>query len=164
MTYPDDAHPKSWWQLFGRAAAADCAASVAAGTALGVVSLAFAFDMSPLQAFNGSLFFGLVQSPFIAVLAFLPSMAALAVVKALGVRRGISDTIAGGLIGAALITLLYQLGSNSFDLGRVDLIDAARYGIAGLVGGFAYWFVAGRPRSRHQAAADRHPIDPSIFD
>ena len=90
-------------------------------------------------------------------------MTMLIVVKALGLRRGTSDTIAGGLIGAALITLFHQFGSSSLDLSRIALLEAAQFGIAGLVGGFSYWFVGGRPRSRREADA-RDLVDPSVFD
>lgn len=159
-----EARPNGWWRLFGRPVAAYCAAAVAAGAAVGFVAVPFISEMTFSQALAGGLVFGLMLSPYIGVFALVPSMAALAVVKALGLRRGMSDSIAGGLIGAVLITLIYQLGSSSFDLGRIDLLEAVRFGLAGLVGGFTYWFVAGRPLSRHQAATRCRPVDPSAFD
>ncbi len=148
MPDASETHPGSWWQLFGRPLVAYCAASIAAGATVGLAAIPFISEMTFPEALAGGLIFGLMISAYIAVFALLPSMATLAIVKILGIRRGLTDVIAGGLIGVLMLAVIHELFSNGLRLDRNDLFEAARYGLAGLVGGFVYWRTNGRPQSQ----------------
>ena len=160
----DEPQTLTWWHRFGRPIAAYVVASVAAGCFIGLVVFPFISGMAFPSEMVGSLAFGLMWSPSIAVVAALPSIAALVFVKALDLPRGVTDALAGGLIGAVMITLILQIGSSSVRLDEDVMIEALRFGGAGLVGGYVYWLTNGRPCSRRQIEAKAQPINPAIFD
>ncbi len=164
MSSHTEPQPLTWWHLFGRPIAAYVLASVAAGCFIGMVTLPFLSGADLIREMSGSLAFGLMWSPFIAVIAALPSITALVIAKALVLPRGITDAIAGGLIGAVMITLLVQLMSSSGRLDGTVMIEALRFGAAGVVGGYVYWLTNGRPQNRQQMEANSRQIDFSIFD
>ena len=164
MNAHDEPRTRTWWHIFGRPIAAYVLASVAAGCFIGLVVFPFMSGGAFPGGMRGSLAVGLMWSPAIAVVAALPSIAALVLVKALDLPRGITDTLAGGLVGAIMITLILQTGSSSARLDADVLIEALRFGAAGLVGGYVYWLTNGRPRSRRQIAANAQLINLSTFD
>lgn len=164
MNAYDEPQTRTFWHLVGRPTAAYVMASVAAGCFVGLVVFPFISGRALPGVMIGSLAVGLMWSPAIAVVAALPSIAALVLVKVLDLPRGITDTLAGGLIGAVMITLILQTGSSSARPDGDVLIEAARFGAAGLVGGYVYWLTNGRPRSRRQIAANAQPLSLSTFD
>lgn len=110
-----------------RPIAAYCAAALTAGVTMGLSGVPFASSLTILECLAGGLVFGLMMTPYIAVFALLPSTAALAISRALELRRGLTDTIAGGLIGTLMVTLIYQLGLSETRFVEDDLIRAGQY-------------------------------------
>ena len=157
MTDHDQTHPIGWWRLCGRPLVAYCVASAAAGVTLGLFEILFTSGMRFDRGLTAGVMFGLFLAPFVGLLALIPSVIALTIAKTLQMPRGLTDTCAGGLIGAAMIALLSQLFFGGSRTAEEVVLEAARYGLAGLAGGYVYWLVNGRPhaskRSRRDAAS-----------
>ncbi len=122
-----------------------CAASVAAGFVAFPFWAMMTAPPTGVGVFVSAILVGLIWAFYIGVFAFVPAMAALALVRKTRLRRGVTDAAAGAIIGAVLITLLYQFGRPDFRFDDSDLLRAGRYGLAGLVGGLTYWLANGRP-------------------
>lgn len=109
-----------------------------------------------------------VLALFIAYYAFLPSCVAIALAELLGKRDWLSYALAGGLVGAVVVGLSLQASWS------VPQIDGRGAGIdpafsdpgfiltivgCGIVGGIAYWLVAGL-----RAGAWRRRVSPGPAD
>lgn len=100
---------------------------------------------------------------FVAYFAFLPAGVAIGIGEILGARDWLYYAIAGGVVGACVIALFWFYVPPSIDLepGAVaprDPLVENPYVLftligAGLVGGIAYWAVAGRLAGGWRAAA-----------
>lgn len=156
--------PKSdaatYCQIALRPMAAYCAASIVAGFVAYPLWIFLSFQPIAAREIIGVLAMGLLLAGYIAVFALLPSIAALTLVRMTRLRRGFTDTIAGGMIGVLTITLIYQLGYREMSFDDGDLFRAGQYGLAGLAGGLTYWLANGQPRSRRQS----HPGGPATAD
>jgi hypothetical protein len=91
-----------------------------------------------LAAIPLSLYVGVV----VAVLTALPMIGIVFLMRLTRIRRGISDVLFSGVMGAALIQLLYLPSLPNPQAPAM----ATLFFIAGMVGGYTYWLVAGRPR------------------
>lgn len=104
-----------------------------------------------------------VVALFVAYFAFLPAGIAIGIGEILGARDWLYYALAGGVVGALVIALfwLYEPPSIGLDTGTVASRDpmlqspfvlATLIG-AGLIGGIAYWAVAGRLAGGWKAGA-----------
>lgn len=91
-----------------------------------------------------------VMAFFVAYYAFLPACAAIVVAELLGKRDWLSYALAGGLVGAVVVGLSWQTSwyvheadptapPAPIDPGFILTIVGS-----GIIGGIAYWLVAGR--------------------
>lgn len=107
-----------------------------------------------------------VMAFFVAYYAFLPACGAIAIAELMGKRDWLSYALAGGLVGAVVVGLSWQASwyLPEPDGGRmaVDPLVSDPGLIltivgCGIVGGIAYWFIAGRGAGgwRRDAFSDR---------
>lgn len=94
-----------------------------------------------------------VLALFVAYYAFLPACVAILAAELLGKRDWLSYALAGGLVGAVVVGLSWQASWSLPEIeGRGEIVDPAFSdpGLiltiigCGIVGGIAYWLVAGR--------------------
>ncbi|PWJ80128.1 hypothetical protein C7441_11353 [Pseudaminobacter salicylatoxidans] len=89
---------------------------------------------------------------FVAYFAFLPALLAVLATEFLGKRDWLTHALGGGAVALAAIGLMFagmnatqDFGDEGFDLPRLDQPQMALLFVgAGLVGGIAYWLIAGR--------------------
>ena len=93
-----------------------------------------------------------VVALFVGYFAFLPAVVAIGIAEALGARDWLFHAIAGGLVGGSVVALFwYTSGSIALPpstLGPDPMLRSPMVLLsllaAGMVGGIAYWAVAGR--------------------
>lgn len=96
-----------------------------------------------------------VMALFVAYYAFAPACIAIVVAEFLGKRDWLSYALAGGLVGAAVVGLSWQKSWYVYEADPTAphaLVDPALSDPgfiltivgSGIIGGIAYWFVAGR--------------------
>ena len=100
----------------------------------------------PLMVLGSGAFYGLCIAMFTAPVI---SMVVL-LMRQFKAPRGWTDAGAGGLVG--LIEAWVLLGGMGFDIRALPPI-VAPFMLAGIVGGFTYWRVAGRPRPPYALGA-----------
>jgi hypothetical protein len=83
-----------------------------------------------------------IVSMFTALLTMLPMVGVIFVIDRLQLRRGWSDTILSGLMGALLIQVF---GVGFLALGTAFFATSLFF-FAGAIGGFTYWYLAGQPK------------------
>lgn len=119
-------------------------------------SLGFTADQMP-GIVAGSIVFSIpFVGLFVAYFALLPAIVVLAVAEALGRRDWLSYAIGGAAVGVAIAAMFWQGAlPNARDFGLADpqpvndptLSSPAFHALivgGGVVGGLAYWLVAGR--------------------
>ncbi len=82
--------------------------------------------------------FGVLAAPLIGGLAALPALIAIILAELLSWRSVLAYLVAGGAAGLAATLLAYG-GAEAIGFGDVQLSMTA-----GIIGGLAYWLVAGR--------------------
>lgn len=129
-------------------------ASLVAGIAFLVIFLVIAqldsgghFSLST-NDIAGAVVFIVFAVVYVACFAALPAMAAVFLIRALRWPRGLSDTIAGAVIGGVLAHLLIS-GFRPAAPEPLTFVFAA----VGAIGGLAYWLAAGRPAARERVTA-----------
>lgn len=134
------------------------AASLAASAFLHVIVLAWA-GFEPKDAptlVAGSLVFSIpFVALFVAYFGFVPSLAVILIGEVLGRRDWLTYTVGGGVVAAAFLAFLYRNSGPDFSI--ADPRWAATIIGAGLVGGIAYWLVAGRWAGSWRAATSPEP-------
>lgn len=94
-----------------------------------------------------------VMAFFAAYYAFIPACVAIVVAELLGKRDWLSYALAGGLVGAVVVGLSWQASVYVSEADRMEgVVDPAFSDPgfiltiigSGIIGGIAYWFVAGR--------------------
>lgn len=130
-------------------------ASLAASAFIHLVSLrALGFDVNETpDALAGALTFSIpFVALFVSYFAFLPSLPAILAAEAFGWRSWLFYALAGAAIALVIVAFAVQLsepGDNPFADTR---LSAAVIG-GGIVGGLAYWLVAGRLAGNWRAKA-----------
>jgi hypothetical protein len=119
-----------------------------------------AADLPPVV--TGSL---LVAVPFVALFvgyfAFGPGLAGILVIEALALRDWLSNAIVGGLVGLAVNLLgvwAVPDGAATHPVGSASFMLA--FAAAGIIGGMAYWAIAGRAAGGWRSAALPRPPAP----
>jgi Na+-transporting NADH:ubiquinone oxidoreductase subunit NqrB len=133
------------------------AASLAASAFLHVVSLgALGFtgeEASRIVA--GSVVFSIpFVALFVAYFAFLPSLPAILLSESFGLRDWLHYAIGGAAIALVIVAFFIQASDASNDAVRAPRFWGAMTG-GGMVGGMAYWLVAGRYAGNWRARARR---------
>ena len=133
------------------------AASLAASAFLHVVSLgALGFtgdEASKIVA--GSVVFSIpFVALFVAYFAFLPSLPAILLSESFGWRDWLYYAIAGAAIGLVIVAFFIRTSDPGNDAVRVPRFWGSMVG-GGMVGGMAYWLVAGRYAGNWRARARR---------
>jgi hypothetical protein len=130
-------------------------ASLAASAFIHFASLrALGFDgYDTPQALTGALAFSIpFVALFVSYFAFLPSLPTILAAEAFGWRSWLFYALAGAAIALAIVAIAFQAsepGDNPFADTR---LSAAVIG-SGIVGGLAYWLVAGRLAGNWRARA-----------
>ena len=88
--------------------------------------------------------FGVIAAPVIGGLVALPALVAIVLAELLSWRSVLAYLVAGGVAGLSA----YLLADNM--AGAISDTDAQLSMTAGIVGGFAYWLVAGRTAGGYQ--------------
>jgi hypothetical protein len=130
-------------------------ASLAASAFIHLASLrALGFDgYDTPQALTGALAFSIpFVALFVSYFAFLPSLPTILAAETFGWRSWLFYALAGAAIALAIVAVAFQAsepGDNPFSDTR---LSAAVIG-GGIVGGLAYWLVAGRFAGNWRARA-----------
>jgi hypothetical protein len=148
------------------------AASVAASAFLNLVTVGAIFPADELPTIvAGTFFTTLFVAPFVAYIAFVPSVVVILLAEFFGRRDWLTYALAGGVVGIVVLGFFWQAAGNMYDVAdalteaaqpletRQQLTDpfVAMLMIgAGMVGGVAYWLVAGR-----MAGDWRRPTSPA---
>lgn len=129
-------------------------ASLAASAFIHLLVLGAAgFEPDSAPAFVvGSLFFSVpFTALFVGYFGFIPAMAAILIGEIFGLRSWLFHALAGAAVGAAVIATFWQTGwmlDSQAQAGIDPEFSASRLvGLivgSGIVGGLAYWLVAGR--------------------
>ena len=102
---------------------------------------------TPVWALGMSLAAGIpVVTLVVAYFAFFPALVAIVVGEFLSVRDWLYYAIAGGFVGAGLVALLWYASTPQDYFGELE-IDQRLFLTTvgcGMIGGMAYWLVAGR--------------------
>lgn len=106
------------------------------------------FDRSPpLDLYAGGVFFGLFFSaPLVGSVAFVPAACVILVTEVFRLRDWLYHAAGGGLVGvlaAAWLSAAPERGPVPPDAGFLMALAGA-----GMVGGIAYWLIAGRNAGR----------------
>lgn len=120
------------------------AACLAASAFLHVIVFAWAgFEPGDAPGFiAGSLIFSVpFVALFVAYFGFVPSVAVILIGEVLNRRDWLTYAIGGGVVAAVFLAFLYRNADPDF--GVADPRWAATIIGSGLVGGIAYWLVAG---------------------
>ena len=133
------------------------AASIVASAFLHLIfmsSAGFEADETPVLVMGSIVFSIPFVALFTAYFAFLPAVVAIGIGEILGARDWLYYSIAGGVVGACVIALFWFYVPPSLDLepGAIaprDPLVENPYVLftvigAGVIGGIAYWAVAGR--------------------
>ena len=88
--------------------------------------------------------FGVIAAPVIGGLVALPALVAIVLAELLSWRSVLAYLVAGGVAGLSV----YLLADNM--AGAISDTDAQLSMTAGIVGGLAYWLVAGRTAGGYQ--------------
>lgn len=112
------------------------AACLAAGIFISVT--AYGIDALDRDAMIWPMIFGILAAPLIGGFAALPALIAIVLAELLAWRSVLAYLAAGGVAGLSA----YLLADNM--AGAISDTDAQLSMTAGLVGGLAYWFIAGR--------------------
>ena len=136
------------------------AASVAASAFLNIVAIwSLGWDAEALPAIMaGSAFISIpLLAVFLAYFAFVPGMVAIAAAELIGARDWLFHAVAGGVVaGAALMFYGREARIDGVSLSS-DPALAATLVAGGIVGGLAYWLVAGRASGAWRARAVNVP-------
>ena len=97
---------------------------------------------------------------FVAYFAFIPAVPAMLLGEVLGKRDWLFYALAGAVVAAVVIGMLTGMAETGQDFVSDPSFALAIIG-SGLVGGMAYWLVAGRSAGRWREATDREPISPA---
>ena len=119
-----------------------------------LTSAGFDADEAPVLVMGSVVFSIPFVALFTAYFAFLPAVVAIGIGEVLGARDWLYYSIAGGVVGACVIALFWYYVPPSLDLepGAIahrDPLVENPYVLstiigAGVLGGIAYWAVAGR--------------------
>lgn len=154
METPLPSRPPALWLRLVRTLGSYLLACVAAGAILLIAFLAVATaeegDILSLSAddVGGGLIFIIFASVYISIIAALPALGAVFLVRALRWPRGWSDALAGAFIGFAAGHLML-FGFSPAPPHPVSLA----FLVAGLPGGFVYWRANARPRPPYGTTA-----------
>jgi hypothetical protein len=132
-------------------------ASLAASAFIHLVSLrALGFDASARpEAVGGALAFSIpFVALFVSYFAFLPSVPAILAAEAFGWRSWLFYALAGAAIALAIVAFAIQASEPGDHPFADTRLSAAVIG-GGIVGGLAYWLVAGRLAGNWRAKARR---------
>ena len=148
MSFLDRIEGLSGWQALGRPAIAYGAACCTAGLILSVASLVWGIGIfTASSALLGVLQVGLYLAAFVAVVAILPTLIAVALLYETRLRRGFTEVVVGGLLGF-LMPAPFLLGiGDGGPLGREFWMVAMVFALAGAVAGLTYWLVLGCPEN-----------------
>jgi hypothetical protein len=132
----------------GRPAIAYSAACCTAGLILCTASLIWGIGLfTASSALLGVLQVGLYLAVFVAVVAILPTLIAVALLYETRLRRGFTEVVVGGLLGFFITTpFLLGIGDNG-PLDRVFWIVTMVFALAGSAAGLTYWLVLGCPKN-----------------
>ncbi len=124
--------------------AAACVAASLFLVALVLSPLGWTAEELP-YALTGSL---LVVVPFVALFvayfAFVPASVAVLVLEATSLRDWLWNALAGGGVGAAVYIAIWSVPADRTELPVGDTALMLAFAATGIVGGLAYWLVAGR--------------------
>ncbi|GJL98144.1 MAG: hypothetical protein DHS20C06_19610 [Hyphobacterium sp.] len=141
------------WTCFIRPALAFLVASTAAAFTITLsfyVTSVFGEGADPItgEGLAAMLAVTLLTGAYVAAFAAFPVFILIWILRGLTLRRGWTDAITGAILGALLIHLM------AFGLSGLTTLPSLLsllFGAAGLIAGFAYWFLAGRPRPPYAA-------------
>ena len=124
-------------------------AALAASAFLNLLVLG-ALELSPEEAsfvMAGPIFISVpVIALFISYFAFFPSIAVILFSETSGKRDWLFHSIAGGGVGAIVVWLFWFASGPEAGLGGAEIDLSLIFAVvgSGMVGGIAYWLVAGR--------------------
>ncbi|QNL19997.1 hypothetical protein HXX25_12065 [Hyphobacterium sp. CCMP332] len=123
-------------------------ASMVASLLVSIVFFAIALRGEPDQTFSpfglfGMLIVAITLGFYTAALAGVPACLLIWGIRLTGLRRGWADAIAGGLLGAVMMHVVLH-GVSAIT--ETPSLMVGVFGLAGLIGGAAYWNFTGRPR------------------
>lgn len=137
-------------------------ASLVASLFLNVLLLG-AINLRPeetLPVVVGSMFFSVpLVALFVAYFAFIPAAPAILIGEILGKRDWLFYAIAGALIAVAVIGIMSGMAETGNDFVSDPGLALALIA-GGIVGGIAYWLIAGRSAGSWSSRIDRQPTSP----
>jgi len=136
-----------FWTRLARPALAFLAASVAAAFTITLsfyVTSVFGEGAEPItgEGIAAMLTITLLTGAYVAAFAAIPATLLIWLFRGLKIPRGWSDAITGGLLGALLVHLM-AFGLSG--LTQMPSMVSVLFGAAGLIAGFIYWIITGRP-------------------
>jgi hypothetical protein len=117
----------------------------------------FPHDMMPWQGDLTMLVSVPVMALFIGYFAFVPALAAIAAAELFDKRDWLFHALGGG--GVGLVCMAFVMPYPDPEFLHADLVLFATALGAGIVGGIAYWLIAGRSAGNWRG---RRPSDPPI--
>ncbi|NHK28413.1 hypothetical protein FF098_010895 [Parvularcula flava] len=105
---------------------------------------------------GGSFIFSLPVFGVVVVLTFIPVAVFVSLARHFRWLRGVSDSIAGGVIGLMLSILFMKSALQDMAIGAVLIV--AIYTVTGTLSGLIYWLLAGRPAAPTRPVAS-HETD-----
>ena len=121
-------------------------------------SLGFDLDEAGGVATGSMLFTVPVVALLIAYFCFFPSMLVIVVAEVLGKRDWLFHALGGALVALVFLSIIAMVDDEK------DLMGDARFSLlmvgGGLVGGLAYWLIAGRGSGTWREAGRLQPLTP----
>ena len=133
-----------------RSLGAFLAASYAAGVVITLAFFLFALESqgestTVIEILTVLLFGSLFPAMYIVFLMAIPMMLYVLVVHLTKAPRGWLDVVVAALLGPLLFRLM------AMDMSGVSLVDLV-FLSAGVIGGYTYWYLAGRPQPPYKTA------------
>jgi hypothetical protein len=117
----------------------------------------FPHEILPWQGDLTMLFSVPVMALFVGYFAFMPALALIVAVELFGKRDWLFHALGGGAVGLVCMAFIMPYPDPEFL--RTDLVLFTTALGAGIIGGIAYWLVAGHSAGNWR---DRRPSDPPI--